>query len=104
MDVLFVESYRSGWENREFEGHVEVVTSDQFDEQKGIERDHYFVKHYMQQLGDDINIVYLTDVLKMFNEEKDRPSTSVSVAKEIVLASGLLEQASKVPYGQPDLG
>ncbi|PON37537.1 hypothetical protein PanWU01x14_319560 [Parasponia andersonii] len=48
VDVLSAESYRTGLENREFEGHAEVVTPDQFDEQKGIERDHYSVKYYIQ--------------------------------------------------------
>ncbi|PON38889.1 hypothetical protein PanWU01x14_309150, partial [Parasponia andersonii] len=91
-------------ENREFEGHTEMVTPDQFDEQKGVERDHYSIKNYMQQLGDEINIVYPTDVLKMLNEEKDGPSTSAAVAKEIVLTSGPLEQAPEVPCSQPDLG
>ncbi|PON55788.1 hypothetical protein PanWU01x14_185970, partial [Parasponia andersonii] len=86
VDVLSAESYRSGWENREFEGHAEVVMPDQFDEQKGVERDHYSVRHYMQQLGDEINIVYPTDVLKMLDEEKDGPSKFASIAKEIVPA------------------
>lgn len=53
VDVLSAESYRSGWENREYEGHPDVVTPDQFDEQKGVEMDHYSVRYYMQQLGDD---------------------------------------------------
>ncbi|PON80211.1 hypothetical protein PanWU01x14_006610 [Parasponia andersonii] len=88
VDVISAESYRSGWENREFKGHAEVVTPDQFDEQKGVERDHYSVRYYMQQLGDEINIVYPADVLKMLDEEKDEPSTSAFVAKEIVLALG----------------
>ncbi|PON47472.1 hypothetical protein PanWU01x14_244310, partial [Parasponia andersonii] len=104
VDVLSAESYRSGWENREFEGHAEVVTPDQFDEQKGVERDHYSVKYYMQQLWDEINIMYPADVLKMLAAEKDGPSTSASVAKELIPASGPLEQASEVPGGQPDLG
>ncbi|PON56063.1 hypothetical protein PanWU01x14_184220, partial [Parasponia andersonii] len=38
VDVLSAESYRSGWENREFENHAEEVTPDQFDDQKGVER------------------------------------------------------------------
>ncbi|PON35361.1 hypothetical protein PanWU01x14_336940 [Parasponia andersonii] len=48
VNILSTESYRSGWENREFDGHVEVVTPDQFDEQMGVERDHYSVGYYMQ--------------------------------------------------------
>ncbi|PON71078.1 hypothetical protein PanWU01x14_075170 [Parasponia andersonii] len=91
VDVLSAESYRSGWENREFEGHAEVVTPDQFDNQKGVERDHYSVKHYMQQLGDEISITYPADVLKMLAAEKEGPSTSASGAIELVPASGLLD-------------
>ncbi|PON74711.1 hypothetical protein PanWU01x14_047700, partial [Parasponia andersonii] len=89
VDVLSAESYRSGWENREFEGHAEVVTPDQFDEQKDIERDHYSIKHYMQHLGDEISITYSADVLKMLAAEKDGPSTSASGAKEIIPIFGL---------------
>ncbi|PON36344.1 hypothetical protein PanWU01x14_329040, partial [Parasponia andersonii] len=100
VDLLFVESYRSGWENREFEGHTEVMTLDQFDEQKSIERDHYYVRYYMQQLGDEINIAYPVDVLKMLDEEKDGPVTSASFVKEIVPAFGLPEQSAEVPGGQ----
>ncbi|PON57058.1 hypothetical protein PanWU01x14_176480, partial [Parasponia andersonii] len=61
VDVLSAESYRSGWENREFENHAELVTPDQFDDQKGVERDHYSIKHYMQQLEDEIKIIYPSD-------------------------------------------
>ena len=84
VDVLSAESYRSGWENREYEGHPEVVTPDQFDEQKGVERDHYVVGHYMQQMGDTINIVYPADVMKMLDEEAGGPSTSAAVGRELV--------------------
>ncbi|PON55705.1 hypothetical protein PanWU01x14_186570 [Parasponia andersonii] len=104
VDVLSTESYRSGWENREFEGQAEIVTPDQFDEQKGTERDHYSVKYYMQQLGDRINIAYPTDVLKMLAVEKDGPSASASVAKELIPVSGPPDQTSEVPGGQPGLG
>ncbi|PON40059.1 hypothetical protein PanWU01x14_300020, partial [Parasponia andersonii] len=90
VDILSAESYRSGWENREFEGHAEVVMPDQFDEQKGVERDHYSVRYYMQQLGDEINIVYPDDVLKILDEVKDGPSISASVARDCP-ASGLPE-------------
>ncbi|PON37685.1 hypothetical protein PanWU01x14_318430 [Parasponia andersonii] len=102
VDILFVESYRSGWENKKFEGHAEVVTLYQFYKQKGIKRDHYSDGYYMQELKDEINIVYPADVPKMLDEDNDRPSTSVSVAKEIVLVSDLPEQATEVPKGQPD--
>ncbi|PON77321.1 hypothetical protein PanWU01x14_029400 [Parasponia andersonii] len=73
VDVLSAESYRSGWENREFENHAEVVTLNQFDDQKSIERDHYSVKHYMQQLGDEIRITYLANVLEMLAAKKMGP-------------------------------
>ncbi|PON51059.1 hypothetical protein PanWU01x14_219170, partial [Parasponia andersonii] len=104
VDVLSVESYRSGSENREFEDHTEMVMPDHFDEQKGIERDHYSVKYYMQQLRDEINIAYLVDMLKLLTVEKDGPSTSASIAKELILISGPLDQTSGVPGGQPGLG
>ncbi|PON49695.1 hypothetical protein PanWU01x14_228590 [Parasponia andersonii] len=104
VDVLSTESCRSGWKNREFKGHAEMVTLDQFDEQKGVEKDHYSVRYYMQQLGDEINIVYPADVLKMLDEEKDGPSTSASVAKEIVLAPAPPEQATEVFGDQPGEG
>ena len=84
VDVLSAESYRSGWENREFEGHPEVVTPDQFDEQKGVERDHYVVGHYMQQMGDAINIVYPADVMKMLDEGACGPSTSAAAGGDLV--------------------
>ncbi|PON34771.1 hypothetical protein PanWU01x14_341610 [Parasponia andersonii] len=94
VEKLKMKYQRSGWENREFEGHTEVVTLDQFDEQKGIERDHYSIKYYIQQLGDETNIVYPADVLKMLAVEKDRPSTSASVAKELIPISGPLDDDS----------
>ncbi|PON85740.1 hypothetical protein TorRG33x02_184700, partial [Trema orientale] len=84
VDVLSAESYRSGWENREFEGHPEVVTPDQFDLQKGVERDSYSVGYYMQQMGDAINIEYPADVLKMLDIERDGPSTSAATGTELV--------------------
>ncbi|PON78514.1 hypothetical protein PanWU01x14_017720, partial [Parasponia andersonii] len=71
VEILSTESYRSGWENKEFEGHADVVTLDQFDKQKGVERDHYSVEYYIQQLGDEINIMYPANVLKMLDEEND---------------------------------
>ncbi|PON32875.1 hypothetical protein PanWU01x14_357540, partial [Parasponia andersonii] len=89
---------------REFKGHAEVVTPDQFDEQKGVERDHYSVKYYMQQIRDGINITYSADVLKMLAAEKNRPSTCASIAKELIPISGLPDQTSEVPGGQPGLG
>ena len=84
VNVLSAESYRSGWENREFEGHLEVVTPDQFDLQKGVERDSYSVGYYMQQMGDAINIEYPADVLKMLDEERCGPSTSAVASTELV--------------------
>ena len=84
VDVLSAESYRSGWENWEYEGHPEVVTPDQFDEQKGVERDQYVIGHYMQQMGDTINIVYPADVMKMLDEEAGGPSTSAAGGGELV--------------------
>ena len=61
-----------------------MVTPDQFDEQKGVERDHYVVGHYMQQMGDTINIVYPADVMKMLDEEAGGPSTSAAAGREPV--------------------
>lgn len=84
VDVLCAESYMSGWENREFEGHPEVVTPDQFDGQKDVEKDHYSVGYYMQRLGSEIDITYPADVLKMLDEEKDGPSASAFAGKELV--------------------
>ncbi|PON79474.1 hypothetical protein PanWU01x14_012090, partial [Parasponia andersonii] len=104
VDILSAENYRSGWENREFRGHAEVIMPDQFDDQKGIERDHYSVKHYMQQLGDEIIITYPADVLKMLAAEKDGPSTSASGAKELIPISGPPDRTSEAPGSQPGLG
>ncbi|PON40415.1 hypothetical protein PanWU01x14_297350, partial [Parasponia andersonii] len=104
VDILSAESYRSGWENREFESHAEVVTPDQYDDQKGVERDHYSIKHYMQQLGDEISITYPADVLKMLAAEKDRPSTSASGAIELISASGPPDRTSEAPDIQLSLG
>ncbi|PON68641.1 hypothetical protein PanWU01x14_094500 [Parasponia andersonii] len=104
IDVLSAKSYRSGWENREFEGHAEVVTPDQFDDQKEIERDHYSVKYYMQQLRDEISITYPADVLKMLAPEKEGPSTSAPGAIELVPASGPPDRTSEVLDAQPSLG
>ncbi|PON64578.1 hypothetical protein PanWU01x14_122900, partial [Parasponia andersonii] len=104
VDILCAKSYRSSWENREFEGHVEVVMPNQFDDQKDVKRDHYSVKHYMQQLGDEISITYLTDVLKMLVVEKDGPSTSASGAKELIPIFGPLDRTSEAPGAQPSLG
>ncbi|PON36275.1 hypothetical protein PanWU01x14_329710, partial [Parasponia andersonii] len=101
VDVLSAESYRSGWENREFEDHTEVVTPDQFDDQKGIERDHYSIKHYMQQLEDEIKIVYPSDVLEMLAVEKDGPSTSAPGAAELTPAAGPPGQTPEAPVIQP---
>ncbi|PON34822.1 hypothetical protein PanWU01x14_341210 [Parasponia andersonii] len=78
MDVLSVESYRSGWENREFEGHAE--------------------------LGDEISITYPVDVLKMLTAEKDGPSTSASGAKELIPIFGPPDRTSEAPGGQLGLG
>ena len=100
MDVLSAESYRFGWENREFEGHPEVVTPDQFDEQKGVERDHYSVGYYTQRLGNEINITYPADVLKMLDEEKGKPFASASVGKELVPVMG----QDKPTASQPGIG
>ncbi|PON31343.1 hypothetical protein PanWU01x14_370650 [Parasponia andersonii] len=88
VDVLSAESYRSGWENREFENHAKVVTPDQFDDQKGIERDYYSVEHYMQRLGVEISITYPADVLEMLATEKYGPSTSAPGTRELVPTSG----------------
>ncbi|PON76423.1 hypothetical protein PanWU01x14_034770, partial [Parasponia andersonii] len=99
VDVLSTESYRSGWENREFECHAEVITPDQFDEQKGVERDHYSIKHYMQQLGDVISITYPADVLKMLTAEKDRPSTSAYGAKVLIPIFGPPDRTLEAPGG-----
>ncbi|PON36085.1 hypothetical protein PanWU01x14_331150 [Parasponia andersonii] len=104
VDVLSAESYRSGWENREFENHDEVVTPDQFDDQKGVERDHYSIKHYMQQLGDEIRIIYPADVLEMLAAKKDGPSTSAPGAAELIPASGLPDQTPEALDIQPSLG
>ncbi|PON49991.1 hypothetical protein PanWU01x14_226280, partial [Parasponia andersonii] len=104
VDVLSAESYRSGWENKEFKSHAEVLTPDQFDDQKGVERDHYFVKHYMQQLGNEISITYPADVLKMLAAEKDRPSASASGATELIPASSPPDRTSEAPDIQPSLG
>ncbi|PON75349.1 hypothetical protein PanWU01x14_043160 [Parasponia andersonii] len=95
------ESYRSGWENREFEDHAEVVTPDQFDDQKGVERDHYSIKHYMQQLEDEIKIIYPSDVLEMLAAEKDGPSTSTPGAAELTPTAGLPGQTPEAPVIQP---
>ncbi|PON92364.1 hypothetical protein TorRG33x02_118690 [Trema orientale] len=91
VNILSAESYKFVLENREFDGHMEVVMPDQFDEQKGIERDHYSVGYYMQKLRDEINIVYPTDVLRMLDEENNGPSTSAPIGREIILVSDLPE-------------
>ncbi|PON37194.1 hypothetical protein PanWU01x14_322470 [Parasponia andersonii] len=54
--------------------------------------------------GDEINILYSADVLKMLDEEKDGPSISASIASEIVATFGLPELAAEVHGGQPGLG
>ncbi|PON36174.1 hypothetical protein PanWU01x14_330630 [Parasponia andersonii] len=58
----------------------------------------------MQQLGDEISITYPADVLKMLAAKKDRPSTSASGAKELIPISGLPNQISEAPGGQPSPG
>ncbi|PON62257.1 hypothetical protein PanWU01x14_139570, partial [Parasponia andersonii] len=104
VDVLSAECYRSSWENKEFENHAEVVTPDQFDDQKGVERDHYSIKHYMQQLEDEIKIIYPSDVLEMLAAEKDGPSTSAPGAAELIPASSPPDRTPEAPVIQPNPG
>ncbi|PON56598.1 hypothetical protein PanWU01x14_180110 [Parasponia andersonii] len=56
------------------------------------------------KLGDEINIMYPVDVLNMLDEDKDGPSTSAFVTKEIVPGLGLPEQATEVSGDQPGEG
>ncbi|PON46335.1 hypothetical protein PanWU01x14_252220 [Parasponia andersonii] len=93
---------RSGWENREFENHAEVVTPDQFDDQKGVERDNYSIRHYMQQLENEITIIYPADVLEMLAAEKDGPSTSAPDATVITPAAHPPGQTSEPQVVRPD--
>ncbi|PON60030.1 hypothetical protein PanWU01x14_155440 [Parasponia andersonii] len=102
VDVFSAEGYRSGWENREFENHAEVVTPDQFDDQKGVERDNYSIRHYMQQLENEITIIYPVDVLEMLAAEKDGPSTSAPDATAITPAANPPGQTSEPQVIQPD--
>ncbi|PON43357.1 hypothetical protein PanWU01x14_274560, partial [Parasponia andersonii] len=91
-----------GWENREFENHAEVVTPDQFDDQKGVERDNYSIRHYMQQLENEIKIIYPADVLEMRAAEKDGPSTSAPDATAITPAANPPGQTSEPQVIQPN--
>ncbi|PON47432.1 WAT1-related protein [Parasponia andersonii] len=72
--------------------------------QKSVERDHYSIKHYMQQLRDEISITYPADMLKKLAAEKEEPSTSASGAKELIPISGLPDRTSEAPGAQPTLG
>ncbi|PON51086.1 hypothetical protein PanWU01x14_219440 [Parasponia andersonii] len=57
----------------------------------------------MQQLGDGISITYPADVLKILAVVKDGPSTSTSIAKELIPISSLPDRTSEAPGGQPGL-
>ncbi|PON54361.1 hypothetical protein PanWU01x14_195900, partial [Parasponia andersonii] len=74
---------------------------DQFDDQKSVERDHYSIKHYMQQLEDEIKIIYPSDVLEMLAAEKDGPSTSAPGAAELTPAVGPPGRTPEAPVIQP---
>ncbi|PON52636.1 hypothetical protein PanWU01x14_207460 [Parasponia andersonii] len=58
----------------------------------------------MQQLGDEIRIIYPFDVLEMLAAEKDGPSTSASGAAELIPASGPPDRTLEAPVIQPSLG
>ncbi|PON63012.1 hypothetical protein PanWU01x14_134590, partial [Parasponia andersonii] len=104
VDIFSAEGYRSSWENREFENHAKVVTPDQFDDQKGVERDNYSIRHYMQQLENEIKIIYPADVLEMLAAEKERPSTSAPGATAITPAANPPGQTSEPQVIRPSPG